>query len=397
MFVRSDIAGRNIQQLPRNFHVSERSIAALDSLGFNFGDTDVLHEMANSKFLRQYENQMRKFGMDSYGQPLRGNQRGTMDGSTFATQPLVTMPGIAVPVQFLQNWLPGFVFVMTAPRIADELMGVITSGSWEDSQVVVSVLERIGTAVPYGDRTNIPESSWNVNFVTRTNIRFEAGLSVGRLETAEAARMRVDNPGTKRRSAALDLEIIRNAVGFFGYNNGNNNTYGFLNDPNLSSYVEVAEGASTSTLWSTKTTLEIAKDIRTAIVALRTQTLGLVDPERAKLTLALPVSVVDWLSTFTDFGITDTDWLKRAYPNIRVISAPQLDGAHSGDNVFYLYAEEVNDDSTDDSATWAQVVPAKFQVLGVEQLVKSYKEDYTNSTAGAFLKRPYALVRYYGI
>jgi hypothetical protein len=43
-----------------------------------------------------------------------------------------------------------------------------------------------------------------------------------------------------------------------------------------------------------------------------------------------------------------------------------------------------------------QVVPAKFKVLGVEQKAKGYMEDYSNATAGAMLKRPYAMVRYYG-
>jgi hypothetical protein len=40
-----------------------------------------------------------------------------------------------------------------------------------------------------------------------------------------------------------------------------------------------------------------------------------------------------------------------------------------------------------------QVVPSKFQVLGVEKGAKGYKEDYSNATAGVFCKRPFAVVR----
>ena len=288
------------------------------------------------------------------------------------------------------------VFVVTAPREIDEFVGILTSGAWEDAEVVQGILERIGTPLPYGDQTNIPLSSWNTNFNTRNVVRFEEGLQVGKLETAEAARMRVDNSGMKRQAAALNLDIIRNQVGFLGFNNGDNNTYGFLNDPGLPSYVEVTTGVAGFT-WSVKTFLEICRDIRTAIVALRTNSQGLINPEKLNLTLAVAVDAVDWLSTTSDFGISVSDWLKNAYPKIRVVSAPQLNNANAGDNVFYLYAEEINDMSTDDGRTFIQPVPAKFIVLGVEQLAKAYKEDYSNATAGTWCKRPFAVVRYYNI
>ena len=62
------------------------------------------------------------------------------------------------------------------------------------------------------------------------------------LESARAARLLVDDAGMKREAAALHLEINRNAVGFYGFNSGDNNTYGYLNDPGLGSYLEVAAG-----------------------------------------------------------------------------------------------------------------------------------------------------------
>ena len=44
------------------------------------------------------------------------------------------------------------------------------------------VIENTGSAVPYGDLTNVPLSSWNENWVTRTVVRFELGMRVGILE-----------------------------------------------------------------------------------------------------------------------------------------------------------------------------------------------------------------------
>ena len=312
-------------------------------------------------------------------------------------QPLVTTPSITVPVQFLQMWAPGFVHVITAARRIDDLVGLKVMGNWADEQIVQGVLERAGNAIPYGDYQNVPFSSWNTNWEFRTVIRFEEGMRVGMLEEARSARANVASAAEKRGAAAQALEIQRNLIGFFGYNNGANNTFGFFNDPGLPSYIPVVEGASTETFWSTKTMTEICNDIRTAVETLRTQSLDQIDPERLDLTLALPTDAVDFLTTISDFGYSVRKWMSDTYPRMRVVSAPELDLVNGGENVFYLYADKVSDASTDGGDTWAQFVPSKFMVLGVARYAKYYEEDYLNATAGLMLKRPYAVVRFTGI
>ena len=368
---RSYLSGRQVRAL-EGFDAKE--YRALNRIGINIG------EGAVKNMMNGYKQAMDTMAMDAY-----------------AIQPTVTTPSVGTPVQFLQNWLPGFVFVVTAARKIDDLIGIMITGSWEDEQIVQGILERVGAGQIYGDYTNVPLSSWNTNFNYRTVVRFEEGMKVGVLESARAARMLVDDSGMKRESAALNLEINRNAVGFYGFNSGDNNTYGFLNDPGLGAYTEVAVGASTSTLWSTKTFLEICKDIRTAIVQLRTQSQDTIDPEKVDLTLAIATDAVDWLSTTSDFGISVRDWLRAAYPRVRVVSAPQLNNAYSSDNVFYLFADKIDDMSTDGGRVWIQPVPTKFTVLGVQQLAKAYEESYSNATSGALCKRPYCVVRFFGI
>lgn len=314
-----------------------------------------------------------------------------------ALQPLVTQASVGTPVQFLQEWLPGFVYVITAARNIDDLTGLDIVGAWEDEQIVQGILEQVATAQPYGDVANVPLSSWNTNFNYRTVVRFEQGMQVDRLEEARAARMRVDSSSEKRESCALSLEIERNRIGFYGYNNGANNTYGFLNDPGLPAYVNVPNGASGSPLWANKTFLEIQKDILTSIAALRLQSKDVINPQKVNLTLAVATASVDYLGTTSDFGISVMEWLKESYPRVRVASAPELDGANGGANVFYMYADSIQDRSTDNGKTFIQPVPTKFMVLGVQQLAKGYEEDYSNATAGVMCKRPWAVVRYSGI
>jgi len=347
-------------------------------------------------------NLLGKYGIALDGQSINKmmafrNYLAEQIGQDAALTPTITTPSSTTPVQYLQSWLTGFVEDVTAVRRIDEFLGIVTQGDWADEEVVQPILERTGEVSTYTDYGNTQQSAYNVNFERRTIVRFESGLSVGKLEEARAARIRVNTADAKRSSSSRELEIQRNSVGFFGYNNGLNRTYGFLNEPALSGYVTVATGGGGGTEWSSKTFLEIVNDLLTAASLLRTSTREIVDSQRAPIILGLPTAAIDFLQQTTDFGVSVYEWLKKNYPNWTVISAPELDGANGGENVFYLYAESVEESGSDDQRTWVQAVPTKFTVLGVDQKTKSYEEAHSNATAGAFLKRPYAVVRFTGI
>jgi hypothetical protein len=309
----------------------------------------------------------------------------------------VTTPSVVAPIQFLQNWLPGFIRVLTAARKIDELLGINTVGNWRDEWIVQGIVEPMGAIDVYKDSSNVPLSDWNVNWTQRTVVRFESGVQVGRLEQARASAAMVNSDAEKRAAAALRLEIWRNLVGFYGFNSGSNNTFGILNDPLLPNYVTVASGAAGFT-WALKTFLEITQDIITAMNQLQTQSQDNIDPEKVDTTLAIPMQVAQQLSKLNELGTLSVRmWLKATYPKCRLVTAPQFGAANGGANVFYLWADSVEDGGTDDQRTMIQVVPTKFMALGVEQRAKAYIEDFTNATAGVLVKRPYAIVRFTGI
>ena len=361
--IRGFISGRDARPLPASA-MDARACAQyreLSRLGINLSDSDVA--------------KMHAYGMDS------------------TLTALTTTASIGTPVQFLQHWLPGFVEVMTAPRNIDLLIGMAAVGSWEDEEIVQGIKEATGKAAVYGDQTNIPLASWNANFERRTVVRFEQGFQVGQLEEARAARMNVNSGADKRAAAGQSLEINRNLVGFYGYNDGANRTYGFLNDPALPSYE-----ANIGPAWASATFLEITANIRAMVGRLITQSKGLVDPRKTSTTLALANAVVNTLSITNTLGTQSVaDWMKQTYPMMRVESAPELDLANGGANVGYMYADSIADGGSDGGAVWLHAVPTKFQILGVEKTAKGYKEDFTNATAGAFLKRPFAVTRITGI
>lgn len=330
---------------------------------------------------------------------LYGAAPGTKMAMDAAFPAATTAASIPTPIQFLQHWLPGFVKVLTAARKIDDLIGIKTVGNWEDAEIVQGIVEPAATATEYGDYTNIPLASWNTNFERRSIVRGEMGIAVGLLEEGRAAAMRLNSAETKRQAATVSLEMMRNAIGFYGWNSGINRTFGFLNDPNLLPYIS----SSTTSGWAGASFQDIIGDIRLLVRTLRVQSQDQIDPEKIDLTLALPTGTVDMLSTTTDFGISVRDWVKQTYPKLRIVSAPELAGANldgSPEDVAYLYAESIEssvDGSSDGGETFTQLVQTKFMTLGVEKRAKSYVEDYANATAGTLCKRPWAVVRMTGI
>ena len=311
----------------------------------------------------------------------------------------LTTGTVPTPVQFLQEWLPGIVQIITNARKIDDLVGVQTAGDWSDEEVVQMVLEATGQAVLYGDTTNVPFASWNPDFERRTIVRAESGIEVGVLEEARSSAVKINSSQAKRNAATLALQIFRNAVGFSGYSSGANRTYGFLNDPGLPSYVTVANGAASSPLWSTKTYNEIIRDVTTAMAVLQSGSGDNIDPYTAKMTMAVATDRMQYLATPAVYGAkTVRETLRETYPGLRIVSAPELNAANGGASVFYIYADSISDGaSTDDGGVFAQVVPQQFRLLGVEKKAKGFIEAYSNATAGVLLKRPYGVVRRSGI
>lgn len=307
-------------------------------------------------------------------------------------------PTAGSPVENLRTWLPGFVHTVTAPVKIDELIGLSSVGNWEDEEIVQGMLEMTGRARPYGDYSDVPLSSFNMSYETRHVVRFEEGVQITILEDKRAQKAGVNSADVKRKAAAKALNVERNLIGFYGYNSTVIRNYGFLNDPNLPNYVTVATGASSDTEWAGKTFSEITADIRVAMSELHTQSGGTIDPEKDNITMAIASEAYASLSVTGSEGTKSVrQWIKETYSNCRIVSCHELNGANGGENVFYLYAENVGDSGDDDGRVFTQIVPATIFSLGSEQRAKASVEVYSNATAGALLKRPYAVIRKSGV
>lgn len=310
-----------------------------------------------------------------------------------AAPDMISTPSNITPIQFLQWINPSVVTMLTTKTDIDDVVGYTKAGSWEDEEIVQPIIELLGSARPYGDKANSEQVSYNLNFEKRNVVRMEDSLEVGILEALRAARVRVNSHDIKKKGVTRVLEISRNLIGYNGYVEGDNKTYGFLNDPNLPAYKTVAVGANSSTNWKNKTYAEICADLVTAISTLQVQTGNNYDPYKVKATLVISVAAVQYLSTQNALGSQSVrQWLNQNYPLIEIKSSAFLDEANGGENVFYLYP-----DTIDGEKVIEQFGQEKMRFLGVWNKAKNFEEFYSNATAGVMLKIPAALVRYTGI
>lgn len=307
---------------------------------------------------------------------------------------MFTTSSVSTPIQFLQFLNPEVITQLTTKKDIDDLVGITMAGTWADEEIVQAIIERLGTARPYGDKANPNLASYNVNYEKRTIVRFEEALETGILEDERASKARLNSHNIKKEAVAEVLEIARNLVGYNGYSNGDNKTYGLLNEPNLPSYIAVATNAgNTSTKWEDKDFLEITKDIITAVSALQVKSGNNFNPQNDESVLAVSLSCYQYLNTLNSLGTMSViEWIKKTYPKMEVKTSAFLDGANGGANVFYLFAKKLGGKSV-----IAQNVQDKMRFLGLFNGGKLVREYYANATAGVFVLQPAGIVRYTGI
>jgi hypothetical protein len=324
---------------------------------------------------------------------------GHVSSAMDAYQPTITPGSTGNLIQNLQNWLPGNVLIQTQKRTADDLMGVTVVGDFADEWVVQGILEYVGQPREYTDYSNIPLSSFNQTYEYRTIVRFEEGLQTGFLEELRAGKNNINASRDKREAALTALDILRNAIAFFGYNNGLNRTYGLLNDPNLLPYITASNKAGGGTELANGTFREIQQDLQLWFSTLRIQSGGIINPMTQQLELGLPLQAIDYITSTSDQGNQSVkQWLDDAYPNVRLIGVPEFQNVNGGESVGYLFpATAVQDGSTDGGSTLNQFVIAMSRLVGSMQEVKTRKEDYIMATAGTMVKKPLYVVRMTGL
>lgn len=313
-----------------------------------------------------------------------------------AAPAMFTTPSAGMPVQFGQYWDADVIKPIFAKKMADELMPLVVAGSWYDVQVVTPVQEILGNAELYTDYANPSNANYNINFVTRSIIRFQKAVQVGRLQEGQAAQMRQNARSLTTLAASNALDVMRNQCAFTGFVQGNEAIYGVLNDPNLANYGTLSVGARGDTKFSEKSAIEIINDLRKGVQDLTTKLNGNFNPMTDKFSIWLPVACEMALSAVPQYTNGDTPFsvnafIRSTWKNCEVKFIPQFNAAVGGENVMYIVKDDV-----DGSATMKQYITSRMFMVGFERKVSSTIELYSNSTAGVLVRYPIGVVRYVG-
>ena len=296
-----------------------------------------------------------------------------------------------VPAETLQTWMAGTIRAITTPVDIDFIAGITTVGNWHDEEINVRTEEALGTAQLYGDSANIPLAGNNPGYESRQVVRFEQGFSVGTLERRRLGAAGFDQDTSKRRAVAASLDATRNAVGWSGV--AGTTTYGLLNDLNLPTALSQTSGVT----WDSGLTFDEAVADFVALRNALDNQMGIALRDDATYLFVLPTGYRGFMNLYNTAGtLSFGGWLKENYPNLRVEYAAKLkDASATNKDLVYLIAENVAnlDESTVDSATVTQLVPARYEVIGSETRPKEYVETASNALAGVMVLRPWAVAR----
>jgi len=306
----------------------------------------------------------------------------------FDAQPsLITNSNAGIPA-FLTTYLdPKLVTVLLTPNKAAEIYGETRKGTWTDETAIFPMIESTGEVSSYGDFTENGRAGANYQFENRQSYLYQVFTEWGEREMERAGRANIDWAARLNIASAIALNKAQNYYYFYGVSGLMN--YGALNDPSLNPAITPASKAAGGTGWVNATPSEILADVQAAFKQLQIQTgsnLELTD----KLTLALHSVSEVYLANSNSYGLTAAEMIKKVFPNIRIIQAPQFVSGTTYS--FQLFVEEIEGQRTVETA-----FNEKMRAHPVIQAASSWKQKKTQGAWGAIWYVPAAVVTMSGI
>ncbi|MDI2091675.1 major capsid family protein [Commensalibacter oyaizuii] len=305
----------------------------------------------------------------------------------------ITAANNAIPAQFTTYIDPQIIEVLIAPLKAAQIYGEAKKGDWLHDTMMFTVVEPAGDIAAYGDFNQAGYSRMNTDFPQRQQFLVQAFAEWGDREVGRAGLANIDLPSRKRMAAALLLNHWQNQSYFFGVANLQN--YGALNDPGLLPAITPTTKTAGGTTWENATAMEIYNDIQKLYRQLQSQTKGVIHLDNAvdmdsPLKLVVSNEVQAHLLKTNEYGIGVIDLLKKNFPNLVQMSAPQL--STEGGELVQLFVE--NYQGLD---TFTCAFSEKLRSHGVVRESSSMKEKLTQGSWGAVLTRPVLVAQMIGV
>lgn len=315
---------------------------------------------------------------------------------------LITTSNAGIPAYLTTVVDPQLLRILTAKNKAAQIFGEERKGSMLDQQIMFPVGEQTVEVSAYGDFNNNGRAGFNVNFPQRQSFNYQVITEYGDIEAERAGLAKIGWASEIKEAAVSGLNKYQNLTYFFGVAGLQN--YGLLNDPSLSAALTAATKAATGTTWLTAlgvpnaTANEVYADCQAVITRLITQSAGNIDQETPIKLCMSPKSNVAMTIT-NSFGLTPTDMLKKAFPNVSIETAIQY-GVQSTQNPQGNAAGELLQaiaGTVEGQATGYCSFNEKLRTFQPVRGLSSWQQKFAQGTWGAIIKQPFAIAQMLGI
>ena len=310
-------------------------------------------------------------------------------GVAMDAQPsLVTVSNSGIPA-FLSTYIdPKLIDVLVSPMKAAEVVGgEVKKGDWTTQTAMFPVIESTGEVSSYGDYSENGRAGANSNFPQRQSYHYQVLTQWGEKELETAGLARIDWANRLNIASVLTLNKFQNKTYFFGVSGLQN--YGLMNDPSLSAAIVPTTKALTGTTWAVATAVEINNDIQKLYKQLQTQAGGLIELDTA-MTLAMSSLSEVYLTKITDYNVNVSDILKKNFPNLKIVTAPEY-STTSGELVQLLV------DSYEGQRTADTAFTEKLRAHPIVVQSSSFKQKKSQGTWGTIIYRPAFIAQMIGV
>lgn len=286
---------------------------------------------------------------------------------------------------------PNVIKQLFAPNMATTILGgEEKKGAWAQDTILIPRSEGTGYVAAYDDYSNQGANQVNMQWVNRQVFRYQTMVTYGELEQERYGLAMVPYAAEKQRQAVNTLNQASNKFYFYGVDGLEN--YGILNDPSLSAAISPLT-VNSATLWSAKAVVDKYNDILALYEKLVEQTNGILgDGVNMSSNLVLAMSnklSVNLKSSNEIFATSLEDMLRKAFPNLRIVTAPQY--STDAGELIQMFVEDA-----DGQRTGYGAYSEKLRSHPLITDVSSYKQKYSATTYGTIWQMPFAVVQMLG-
>lgn len=303
---------------------------------------------------------------------------------------MITVSNSGIP-SFLSTFVdPKLIEVLVSPMRAVNVVGLdneVKKGDWTTDTAMFTMIESTGQVSSYGDYSTNGNANANFNFPQRQSYHYQVITQWGERELERAGLARIDLANRKNIASVLTLNKFQNKSYFFGISGLQN--YGLLNDPNLTAAITPTTKTAGGTGWANATVAEVLADITKLYKQLVAQSNGLVDMS-TPMTLPMSPTAQANLAKTTDFNVNVPDQIKKNYPNLEIVVAPEYSTV-SGELVQLIVKD------MDGQATVNVAFTEKLRAHPIVVDMSNFKQKKSQGTWGAIIYRPFLVSQMLGV